>query len=77
MERLYDCKKLHEDLRSLACPTPPEIPEQPRVEVFSQMNRKGRWACGPCLNLVNKFRCDAHVRDTLRLESRKANTAGI
>src|SRR5437879_8986397 len=31
--------------------------------VFFQMNRKGRWACGPSLNLVNQIRCDAHVRE--------------
>ena len=24
-------------------------------KVFFQMNRKGRWACGPCLNQVNQF----------------------
>jgi len=24
---------------------------------------QGRWACGPCLNLVNQIRCDAHVRE--------------
>src|SRR5882762_6242962 len=32
-------------------------------KLFFQTNRKGRWACGPCLNLVNQIRCDAHVRE--------------
>jgi len=42
---------------------PPGNSEQPRgSKAFFQMNRKGRWACGPCLNLVNQIRCDAHVR---------------
>ena len=36
-------------------------------KAFFQMNRKGRWACGPCLNLVNQIRCDAHLcASTLR-----------
>src|SRR5207249_5749777 len=36
-------------------------------KVFFQMNRKGRWACGPCLNLVNQIRCDVHLcASTLR-----------
>src|SRR6266566_1124281 len=26
------------------------------TKVFFEMNRKGRWACGPCLNLVNQSR---------------------
>jgi hypothetical protein len=34
-----------------------------RSKLFFQSNRKGRWACGPCLNLVNQIRCDAHVRE--------------
>ena len=38
-----------------------------RSKLFFQMNRKGRWACGPCLNLVNQIRCDAHLcASTLR-----------
>jgi hypothetical protein len=36
-------------------------------KLFFQMNRKGRWACGPCLNLVNPIRCDSHLcASTLR-----------
>jgi hypothetical protein len=36
-------------------------------KLFFQTNRKGRWACGPCLNLVNQIRCDAHpCASTLR-----------
>src|SRR5436190_11537317 len=36
-------------------------------KLFLQTNRKGRWACGPCLNLVNQIRCDVHLcASTLR-----------
>src|SRR6266566_9518206 len=34
--------------------------------VFFQMNRKGRWACGPCLNLVTKFAVMRTCASTLR-----------
>ena len=36
-------------------------------KLFFQMTRKGRWACGPSLNLVNQIRCDVHLcASTLR-----------
>ena len=41
----------------------PKIRSAQGSKLFFQTNRKGRWACGPCLNLVNQIRCDAHVRE--------------
>jgi len=41
--------------------------------LFFQMNRKGRWACGPCLNLVNQIRCDVHLC-TGTLRTRKSES---
>jgi hypothetical protein len=36
-------------------------------KLFFQTNRKGRWASGPCLNLVNQIRCDVQLcASTLR-----------
>src|SRR6267378_3741352 len=36
-------------------------------KLFFQTNRKGRWACGPSLNLGNQIRCDVHLcASTLR-----------
>src|SRR5439155_8974489 len=41
----------------------PKIRSAQGSKLFFQTNRKGRWACGPCLNLVNQIRCDGHVRE--------------
>src|SRR5260370_16748939 len=39
----------------------PKIRSAQGSKLFFQTNRKGRWACGPCLNLVNQIRCDVHL----------------
>src|SRR5467141_2080978 len=68
MERLYDCKNCMKTFKvsSIPCASR-KFGAAQGSKVFFQMNRKGRWACGPCLNLVNQIRCDAHVRaSTLR-----------
>src|SRR5882762_9614404 len=45
----------------------PKIRSAQGSKSFLQTNRKGRWACGPCLNLVNQIRCDVHLcASTLR-----------
>src|SRR6267154_4166529 len=42
-------------------------------KLFFQTNRKDRWACGPCLNLVNQIRCDVHLCATT-LRTRKSES---
>jgi hypothetical protein len=48
-------------------------------KLFFQTNRKGRWTCRPCLNLVNQIRCDVHLcAGTLRTrESESQHRQGL
>ena len=64
MERFYDCKNCMKTFKVSSMPyASRKFGAAQGSKVFFQMNRKGRWACGPCLNLVNQIRCDAHVRE--------------